>query len=340
MVPGSPPRAAASRPIRSGREREGSIPPVEHHPAAAGQAARDQVPVALVDNADMKFRRSFELLKASWHVLSSDKELLWLPVISGICALIVAASFGVPIFLTGNDSTSTSGSSSFQLGVPGYVLIALAYFVLAYVTIFFNTALVWAANERLEGRDPGLGSALGAARERAGVILPWAIVTATVSLIIRAIEERAGFLGRIIIGLVGMAWSLVTFLVLPLIVLENVSVGAAIKQSASMFKRTWGENVIGQGGIGLVSLLAILVALPIVFILFATGITALIVAGIVVGVIWMCGVAIVTSALGVVYQTALYRYASSGSVPPGFTEDQIAGAFAPKKKKGLGAVGA
>jgi hypothetical protein len=287
----------------------------------------------------MKFRRSFELLKASWHVLSHDKELLWLPVISGFCALVVAASFGVPIFLTSNDTTTSTGSSSFQLGVPGYVLIALAYFVLAYVTIFFNTALVWAANERLDGRDPTLGAALAAARARAGVILPWALVSATVSLIIRAIEERAGFLGRIVIGLIGMAWSLVTFLVLPLIVLEKVSVGAAIKESASMFKRTWGENVIGQGGIGLVSLLAILVALPVGFVLFATGITALIVAAVVLGTIWIVGVAIVTSALGVVFQTALYRYASSGTVPPGFSEDQIAGAFKPKKK-GLGTAAA
>ena len=284
----------------------------------------------------MRFRRSLALLKASWAVLSNDKELLWLPVISGICSLIVAASFGVPIFLTSNDTTTSSGSSSFQLGVPGYVLIALAYFVLAYVTIFFNAGLVWAANERLEGRDPTLGSALGAARARAGVILPWAIVSATVSLIIRAVEERAGFLGRIVIGLIGMAWSLVTFLVLPLIVLEQVSVGAAIKQSASMFRRTWGENVIGQGGIGLVSLLAILAALPVAFVLFATGITALIVAAVVLGTTWIVGVAIITSALGVVFQTALYRYASSGTVPPGFTEDQIAGAFKAKKQKGLG----
>ncbi|MGZ8753491.1 MAG: DUF6159 family protein, partial [Acidimicrobiia bacterium] len=128
----------------------------------------------------MHFRRSLELLKASWHVLSNDKELLWLPVISGICTLVVAASFGVPIFITGSETTST-GSSSFQLGVPGYVLIALAYFVLAYVTIFFNTALVWGATERLEGRNPGLGSALAAARARGGVILPWALVSATVS---------------------------------------------------------------------------------------------------------------------------------------------------------------
>jgi hypothetical protein len=212
-----------------------------------------------------------------------------------------------------------------------WVLVVVSYFVLAYVTIFFNTALVWAANERLEGRDPSLGSSLAAARSRAGTILPWALVSATVSFVLRAIEERAGFIGRIVIGLIGVAWTLVTFLVLPIVVLEGESVGKAIKRSASMFKRTWGENVIGQGGIGLVAVLAILVAVPVVVVLVLSGITALVVLAIALGVVWFAVVAVVTSALGVVYQTALYRYASNGTVSAGFTQDQIAGAFAPKK---------
>lgn len=275
----------------------------------------------------MRFRRSFEIFKASWGVLRSDKELLWLPVISGICSAIAAASILGPAFLVGTDT-----ASGYNPSVASYALLFLAYLVLAYITIFFNTGLVWAANERLTGGNPTLGGALGAARARAGVILPWAVVSATVSLILRAIEERAGFIGRIIIGMIGVAWSLVTFLVLPLVVLENESVGKAIKRSASMFKHTWGENMIGQGGIGLVSLLAILAAAPIVGLLVLTGLTPLIILAVVLGVTWLVAVTIVTSALGVVYQTALYRYASTGTVSPGFTQDQIAGAFAPKKR--------
>lgn len=276
----------------------------------------------------MKFRRSLEIFKASWGVLRSDKELLWLPVISGICSAIVGASFLGTAFLAGNDTVD-----GYSLSIISYVVLFLAYLVLAYITIFFNTALVWAANERLQGGDPTLARALGAARERAGVILPWAIVSATVSLVLRAIEERVGFLGQIIVGLIGMAWSLVTFLVLPLVVLENVSVGKAIKRSASMFKKTWGENMIGQGGIGLVSFLAILAGAPVVVLLFITGLTPLIILAVVLGVAWIAAVTIVTSALGVVYQTALYRYASTGAVSDGFTQDQIAGAFVPKKRQ-------
>ena len=86
---------------------------------------------------------------------------------------------------------------------------------------------------RLTGGDPTIGSALRGAASRAGKILPWVIVSATVSLILRAIEERAGAIGQIVAGIAGMAWSVVTFLVLPIIVIEGYSVGDAIKGSGN-----------------------------------------------------------------------------------------------------------
>ena len=39
---------------------------------------------------------------------------------------------------------------------------------------------------------------------------------------LQALEQRAGIVGRIVIGLVGMAWALVTMLVLPVLVIEQV----------------------------------------------------------------------------------------------------------------------
>ena len=281
-----------------------------------------------------RFARSWALAKASWSVLRADKELLVLPVISGLLTLVVMAGFAIPIFLTGHtDATTADGTtgSTFRLGPPGYVLGFLMYFVLAYVTIFFNTALVCAADERMRGGDPTLGSALRGALSRAGAIAPWALISATVSVILRSLEQRAGLLGRIAIGLVGMAWSLVTFLVLPILVLERVSAVAAIKRSASLFKRTWGENVIANAAVGIIGFIALLIALP--FVLFAvfTGFTPAIVASVVGAVLWMAFVGIVLSALGVIYQVALYRYAVDGTPPPAFAAVDLSGAFRPKR---------
>lgn len=128
-------------------------------------------------------------------------------------------------------------------------------------------------------------------------------------------SERSGILGRIVVGIIGMAWSLVTFLVLPILVVENVGVGEAVRRSASMFKRTWGENVMGQGGVGLVGFLAVLAGVPVLVLTLLTGNAVVAGLGAVVFALWVGVVMVVTSALSGVYQTALYLYAPTGELP-------------------------
>lgn len=280
------------------------------------------------------FSRSFGLFKASWGVLRQDKELVLLPVISSIASLVCVAPFFGLAFLTSNVDEAVGTSSSFSMSPVGYVVLFVAYLVGAYVTIFFQAALVLAANERFSGGSPTLGWALSAAASNAGRILPWALVSATVSIVLQAIQERAGFIGRIVVGLIGLAWTLVTFLVLPILVIEQVGVKDAFTRSAGAFKRTWGENVVGNGGIGLVMFLIMLAALivtsPVLIVGMSSNSTPVIVAGIALMVVAVIAVSAVGSALSGVFRTALYRFAVLGEEPAGFTHDQIAAAFRPK----------
>ena len=238
----------------------------------------------------------------------------------------------VPIFLT-SKTTDAAGSSTFEMNPLGYVLLFLMYLVLAYVAIFFKTALLCGADERMQGGEPSLGSALSGASSRAGKILPWAIVTATVSIILRSLEERAGILGRIVIGIVGMAWAVVTFLVLPIVVFENVGVGTAIKRSAEMLKRTWGENLIVNLGIGLIAMVLTLPAIAIIVGGIVTGSVPIIVAAVAIGVIWMIAVSCWSSAMTAVFQLALYRYATQAPLPSEFAQVNLADAFGQKKTR-------
>ncbi len=275
-----------------------------------------------------RIRNSIELAKSSWEVLKADKELLVLPVISGLASLIVAVSFLVPFFMTRGLEAGENPE------ILTYVVLFAMYVALAYVTIFFNAALVHAADERLGGGDPTLGSALQGALARAGRILPWAVVSATVSIILRAIEERAGVVGRIVIGLVGMAWSVVTFLVLPILVIEGIGVGDALKRSAALFKQTWGENIAAQVGFGILGFLASLPAI-VIGVLAATAGGAAAGIGITVAVAWVLLVGVVLATLSGIFQTALYHYAVDGRVPSGYFSDAtMASAFAPRKGRG------
>lgn len=267
-----------------------------------------------------KIGRTMELAKTSWVVLKADKELLVLPVLSFLTSAVVAATFAVPTLLVVDQESPVT-----------YVVAFVAYVALAYVTIFFNTALVSAADERLRGGDPTLGSALRGAAQRAGRIFPWAVVSATVSLLLRALEERGGIFGRIAAGLAGIAWALVTFLVIPVLVIEDVPVREAIRRSGQLFKRTWGENVVAMVGFGLLGFLAVLPGIAVIALAAASGSGEVVGVGIVLAVIWMVGVVVVLSALNAIFQTALYRYAADGDAIGPFTSAIMRSAFAPKR---------
>ncbi len=197
-----------------------------------------------------RISKTMQLARASWEVLKADKELIALPVLSLAATGVAAASFLVPMMWVGRAETTTN---------PAWVILPLAfvaYLVLACITIFFNAALVHAANERLEGGDPTIGSALRGAGQRAGRLLPWALLSATVSALLRTVEERGGAIGKVISGIAGLAWSLVTFLVIPVLVMEGIGVRDALRRSAALFRQTWGENVAARVGFGLLGFLA------------------------------------------------------------------------------------
>jgi len=275
-----------------------------------------------------RLQNSINLAKSSWNVLRDDKQLTVLPLLSGLSALVVAVVFFGPVALIAhNGAQGSSKPLEWLLGVVGYLAIT-------YVVVFFNAALVYAADKRLRGEPVTIGEAVHAASARAHVLLPWAVLSATVSLVLRAIEERSGIVGRIVGSLIGLAWALVTFLVLPVLVIEQVGPIQAVKRSAELFKRTWGENMIANAGIGIVGLVATLVGVAPCMLLVAVGgpVAAL---GIVVGVAWVITVQLICATLTGIFQIALYRFATDGTVA-GFDNDQLREAFRPRRSSGGG----
>ena len=273
-----------------------------------------------------KFSRSWALVKASASVLRSDKELLLFPVLSGLAAMIVAATFLVPAFAM----KVFDGDA----GVGSFVLGFLFYLCQYFVIFFFNAALVAAAMIRLEGGDPTVADGLRAARERIGPILGYAAIAATVGMLLQAMKNKENnVVMRIVGSLLGVAWTLASFLVVPVLVMQNVGPIDAIKRSVELLKRTWGENAIGNVGIGLVfglvTALVVVVAAVLVF-LAASVSGALAVTVAVFAVLALVTLGIIQSALAGVYSAALYRYATVGEAPAGFSGTGLQTAFQPR----------
>jgi hypothetical protein len=277
-----------------------------------------------------RFSRSWELVKASGSVLRQDKELLLFPFFAGIAAMVVAASFLIPLFALGTVESLEEGS----VDAASMVLLFLFYLTQYFVIFFFNSALVGAAMIRLDGGDPTVRDGLRIASSRIGQILGYAAIAATVGLILRLIEERAGFIGRWIAGLLGVAFTVATFLTVPILVSREVGPVDAVKESATLLKKTWGENVIGNVGIGLVFFLfyiaVIGIGMAFVFGVAQTGSAALIIIVTAMLVLAFIALTLVQTALQGVYSAALYRYATDGNVGAEFSGTLLSDAFRPK----------
>ena len=279
-----------------------------------------------------RLSRSWELVKASAEVLRADKELLLFPVVSGVLSVVVFVTFLVPVFLAGIFDASVLREQGFPLA--GYV-IGFLFYVVQYTVIFFcNTALVGAALIRLRGGDPTLADGLRIASSRFGAIVGYALVAATVGMVLRVISERVGFVGKLVVGLLGFAWNVATYLVVPVLAVEDVGPIEAVKRSASYLRKTWGEQIVGNLGIGTAFGLLTFATIASGVLLFvgamATGSVALMIAVGALLVVALFALALVSAALSGVYTAAVYRYAAEGQTGAFFDSAMVRDAFRQK----------
>jgi hypothetical protein len=279
-----------------------------------------------------KLSNSWELVKASAAVLRADKALLLFPVISTVLSILVVVTFAVPVILAG--VLTSGGGDAGGASLIGYAGVLLFYVVQYFVIFFCNTALVGAAMIRLRGGDPTVADGFRIAASRAADILGYALISATVGMVLRALSERSGLLGRLVVSGIGLAWNLATFLVVPVLVVEDVGPIEAIRKSASYLKRTWGEQIVGNIGMGLVfaliSLGTLAAGVVLVVAAAATESAFLIIFVAVCLLMALVAIALISSALSGVYAAAVYRYAAEGQAGGFFTPAMVRSAFRAK----------
>jgi hypothetical protein len=276
-----------------------------------------------------KLSRTWSLMRSSWEVLKKDKQLLFFPLLSAVCSLIVIASFAFPfIFSNFIEPTSTT----LQIDSSYYVLLFLFYFVLYFVVIFFNSAIVANAFTLMKGGTPRFSDGIRIAFSRLPQIFGWAFISATVGVILRMIQERVGWLGKVLAGILGIAFSLVSFLVVPILVVEKKGPIESLKESTSLFKKTWGEQISGTLGFGLIFFLLSLPAIifiPISISIFSDSFVTII-ATISIVFLYLMALTLIQSTLQSIFQAALYLYAKDSQIPEGFQEESLAYAITRK----------
>jgi hypothetical protein len=282
------------------------------------------------DRTMSKLSNSIDLAKTSLAVLNKDRVLAVIPLVSAVIAGLIVLIFGAGAYATlqtvadpaagSNATTEQATPATWAIGIVGLLLAG-------FVSQFFTGVLIAGANERLEGGDPTFSSAFAKARTRIGSLTGWAVINATVGMVLQAIRERAGILGPVVAWLGGAAWTIITWLTVPVIIVEGLGPIEAIKRSAHLLKATWGENLIAQIGLGALGFVLMLPGLIVFGLLWLISPFVTI-----VGIfLWSVLVGTLMAALGAIYRTALYRFAAGLPTGSGFSQEMLAGAFGTKK---------
>jgi len=273
-----------------------------------------------------RLSRSWALVKASGGVLKQDRQLLVFPLISALATVALVVAFALPALGLGCLDGLQRGQDR-ALPMAGYGLAFLFYVSLYFVIFFFNAALIGAALIRFDGGTPTVADGLRIANSKFGQILGYAVIAATVGMVLRMIQERVGFIGRLVVGLLGVGWTLASYLVVPVLVSRDVGPVEAVKESAAILKKTWGENIAGQVGMNAAFVLMQLLLLALAV---ASGSGAMIGLCLLAVIAAVALLALIQTALSGIYAAALYRFASTGQTGPGFDSAALQQAFTPK----------
>jgi hypothetical protein len=272
-----------------------------------------------------RIKRGWGLTKKSWALLREHPSLLRFPLYGAVATTLLAIVFlGPGLYLWDDDKPAGA--------IP---LIVIGVYVLSFVGFYFSVGLAACADMIFRGQEATVADGLAVSRSRLSQISGWAAVSAAISLVMGVLENQGGALGTVAARLVGMAWSLITFLAVPVIAIEGTGPFETIKRSGSLFRERWGQQITGNIAIGgAVFLLGVLPAVLLIVAGVAVWSSASFLGAllVVIGALVLAIALLISRALSGIFGVALYRYALDGEIVGGFTGEELESAVKIKKR--------
>ena len=274
-----------------------------------------------------KLATGWSLAKASWAVLKADRSLAIFPMLALVCAAVAS-------LLLGSVGVAVANGTGVKWLVLLFILAAI--YVAVFFLVYFNVALAGAARLSIDGRDTSLRDGLAVARSRRKVIAGWALLEVGLGLLISLLGSllsggRGGQGGANILSvMVGAAWSVASFFVIPVLALEGLGPRAALKRSVALVREHWGEGVVGRTGIG--SVVFLVAGVPVLGMCvgvneldkahssFATPATLVLLIAVIAA--FALG-----KSLGIIFRVELYHYATKGKLTGNFAQRDIDATF-------------
>ncbi len=287
------------------------------------------------------FSRSWEITKISFRVIRKDKELLIYPILASIFSMIFSFAILFPTIFFSWVENGIPEDMATAFGLIEYLIVFATYLGLALIATFFNVCVVYTVKTRFEGGNATLGSSFKFAFSKFHLIISWSLIVATVGLLLYILDRIAESLGnvgeivvRLIRGIIGMAWGIVTIFVIPGLVYYGLGPKDAIKKSVDTLKKTWGESIVRHYGLGFIQFLFFLlgagIGTGVYFLTQSLGFTGIIIT-VVIAAVYFLLLILIFNVANSVYNTALFVYADTGSIPEGFNKELMSKAYKQKR---------
>ena len=303
-----------------------------------------------------KLARSWQLFKSSVTVIRNHPKLLVFPVVTGLLTLAIAVFFLAPVVLVvmaphwiqgsavqgiadrlGFLRFRHGGAFNFQIQPIGTMILAGAYLLNMFLATLSSVAFNSEILEALSGRGVSIRHGIETACLRWKAVLLWSLLAGSIGLFIRGLEQRFALLGRMVAGVIGLAWSVASIFAIPILVRET-SVSnpfEVLSKSARVIKATWGEMLTGYLGMQGTN---VFVLWGSILFWLATGALAIVFSNgwilLAAGVPWLVSLlayGYLSSIASRVYLCALYLYASEGTVPGPYDASMMSLAWKLKK---------
>jgi hypothetical protein len=283
----------------------------------SGAVATEPVAHAPIDRMGFldSIRAGFQLLPTCWSVLAGEPALLLVPLV--VMVVSVAMLLGYAEILGGLGHVVTN--NKYSTGVRLFPIVALC----SAVASIGQAVIVSAATDRLQGKPSSLSSAWVTTLGQLPRLVWFGIVLAGERTLTSMLRGKRWSPTTIAANLIDRAWDFATFLVIPVILFEDVPVFAAVKRSGKLVASRWGTQLTARSVLSVALFVASLPLILIALLLFTVSPLL----GIGVLVLALLGIMIVSAALTGVLSAAMYRFAVTGLVVPGFREDDMWAAF-------------
>ena len=275
-----------------------------------------------------RISRGWKMTKLGIAVVRADPELMVYTLLSGILSLLaigvaISGSIGLDVLVTDPECVGEDCGSELVFGHMAIWFVF--YMIVSIITVFWNAAIIASAYERLTaGTNPSFSYGIGQAMKCLPQIFIWGLIAGTVGLFIQILEGLANNEDsppplRLVAGIasfiIGVAWWVLTFFVVPIIVLERASVLDSMGRSPELFRGTWGEDVTSHIGTGLLMTLCIFILAAISVPVMMLGDVGLVL-GLVILAVGVLFAVLFFSTVEAVNRASLFYYAKTGQAPP------------------------